>query len=487
VKPEPEVLAFGSSTASTISPKSFDAANRLHLRLIRAARTETSSTTHARELVRIRGELLDLCGLSDLSGLEVIFAASGTDVHLIAGQLAGDAASSELLIVMIDPAETGSGVRSALGGHHFSNCAALGGVTTPGTAIFGGATAEVVTVACREKNGSPRAATAVDAEVEALVVNAVADGRRVLLNLVDVSKTGIIAPSVYCALELRQRFPTAFDVLVDACQFRLAPSTLRAYLENGFWVALTGSKFVGGPAFSGVLLLPSDASRRLRTHVLSPALGAYSARAEWPQGWTGRHSLPNTANYGLLLRWEAALAELRSFRSLPETAITDFLEVFAESIRRRLSADPLFRPVGVPKLDRSAIADCQSWDVIPTIFPFILCRPADSQFRRTPLDREETVQIHKLLGCDRIGGTSLSPSPTMDPIVSKRCQVGQPVSCGVYGGAQVSALRLCASIRLIVDAVSPQGRGADTVISEALLTLDKCAFLTTAMDQLISI
>jgi hypothetical protein len=184
-----------------------------------------------------------------------------------------------------------------LAGKHFSDCAALGGEVTPGAAIFGGAVAEVVTVACREGDGSPRTATAVDAEVEALVVDAVAAGRRVLLNLVDVSKTGIIAPSLYCALELRQRFPVAVDVLVDACQFRLAPSTLRTYLENSFWVALTGSKFVGGPAFSGVLLLPSTASGRLCTHILSPALNAYSARADWPHGWMGRHSLNDTANF----------------------------------------------------------------------------------------------------------------------------------------------------------------------------------------------
>ena len=129
-KPEPDILAFGSSTASTITPQSFDAAERLRLRLLRAARTEIPSVTYARELVRIRGELLGLCGLSDLPGLEAIFAASGTDVHLIAGQLAGNVTSSDLLTVMIDPAETGSGVPAALAGQHFSDCTAHGrGVT----------------------------------------------------------------------------------------------------------------------------------------------------------------------------------------------------------------------------------------------------------------------------------------------------------------------------------------------------------------------
>ena len=483
-KPEPKVLAFGSSTASTITPQSFDAAERLRLRLLRAARTEIRSTTYARELARIRAELLRLCGISDLSGLEAIFAASGTDIHLIAGQLAGDVTSSGLLVVMIDPAETGSGVPAALAGQHFSDCAALGSEVTAGAAIFGGSVIDVTTVACRGGDGSPRAAIVVDAEVEALVVDAVTAGRRVLLNLVDVSKTGIIAPSISCALELRRRFPAAVDVLVDACQFRLAPSTLRTYLERGFWVALTGSKFVGGPAFSGVLLLPNIASRRVRKHILSPALSAYSARADWPRGWMARHSLNDTENYGLLLRWEAALAELRSFRSLSETAIVAFLKVFASNVQRRLTTDSTFQLLRVPKLDRRALVNPNSWDEISTIFPFILCRPSRSERHGAPLTREETARVYKLLARDNIGFSDVYSSPTMGAIAKRRCQLGQPVQCGTFHDVPVSALRLCASIRLIFDAVSLQGRGAETVIAEALLALDKCAFLTTTIDQL---
>jgi hypothetical protein len=72
----------------------------------------------------------------------------------------------------------------------------------------------------------------------------------------------------------------------------------------------------------------------------------------------------------------------------------------------------------------------------------------------------------------------------MGAIAKRRCRLGQPVQCGTFHDVPVSALRLCASIRLIVDAISQQGRGAETVIAEALLALDKCAFLTTTIDQL---
>ena len=76
---------------------------------------------------------------------------------------------------------------------------------------------------------------------------------------------------------------------------RVSPHTLRAYLAHGFCVALTGSKFVAGPPFSGALLVPRTLARRLERQAMPPALGAYSARAEWPRGWTAARSRPISA------------------------------------------------------------------------------------------------------------------------------------------------------------------------------------------------
>jgi hypothetical protein len=46
---------------------------------------------------------------------------------------------------------------------------------------------------------------------------------------------------------MKTRFGDPPDVLVDACQFRISPQTLAEYLACGLLVAVTGSKFVGGP------------------------------------------------------------------------------------------------------------------------------------------------------------------------------------------------------------------------------------------------
>jgi hypothetical protein len=433
---------------------------------MRAAYLEAPPVTYARELERLRGELISLCGLDAFAGVEIVFAASGTDLHLIAAQIASDETASPLLTVMIEATETGSGVPAALGGRHFSDCTALGHTVAPGAGIAGGAAVQVVAVAGRAADGAPRAAALIDAEVEALAVAAVAAGRRVLINLVDVSKTGMIAPSIGCAMDLRRRFADAVDVLVDGCQFRLAPATLRAYLAQGFWIALTGSKFVGGPAFAGALLLPDAAARRLRGRELGVGLCAYSARADWSADWAV--SLPAVENFGLLLRWEAALAELRALRSLPEPAIASFVDAFAAATRERLQDDDAFEPLPVPPLDRRPLPTDKSWDLTPTIFPFVLRR------RGATMSRADTARVHALLATD---AADPGLSPALRAVAERRCQFGQPVACGTRAGVPVSALRLCLSARLIVDALSPQGRGAGTVIAEAMLALDKAALL----------
>jgi len=462
--PDAELAAFGSSTASTISDTGFAAAERLRKRLAQAAGRESPERTYARELDRMRAELVELSGIADLADLEIVFAASGTDLHLLTAQLAAGGSETPLLAVMVEPTETGSGVSAALRGRHFSTRAALGEAVLDGELVHGAAAVEIAAISCRGADGFSRAAQAVDAEVESRVVEAVKTGRRVLLTLVDVSKTGMIAPSPALALAIRRRFPDAVDVLVDACQFRLSAASLRAYLEHGFMVALTGSKFLTGPTFSGALLVPRTLARRFKRQPLPAALGAYSARADWPASWDAARSLPDVANHGLLLRWEAALDELRAFRSIPDHEVAALSSDFAGAVEARLATDPAFEPLPVPALDRRPLVDAGGWDERPTIFPFLL-RGADQRLLR----RAETARLYSAMAQDRSGRTG-APA-----VAALRCQLGQPVPCGDREGVPVSALRLCASARLVVEASA--ARSGSSVVARAMAVLDKAAWL----------
>ncbi len=477
--PDPALLDFGSSTASVISQSGFAAASRLRERLLSA--DEPFEILYAREMQRIRQELL--ADMSDMA-VELVFAASGTDAHFMVAKYVARADERPLSVVMVEENETGSGVAAAMMGKNFT---ASGGGTAEKSAAI-----EVLTVALRTADGAPCPLPETDAQVTCSVNQALGNGRHVLLVMVDQSKTGMIAPGPACIAALHRNHPGQVEVLVDACQFRIAQTTLRTYLQQGFMVALTGSKFFTGPSFSAALLLPKNAEQRLRLR-------------SFPRPETVAGECEDFAGLGLLLRWEAALVELRRFRTLPQALIIRFMEAFAQAVRQRLSENPRFELLPVPEIDRSPLIEVQDWDCLPSIFPFLLYRTgvhgevalSDDETRhphhpnplpegegtnaslrefkkhveRIPLSREETLKIYRQLhvSFEAKGG-------------ALRCQLGQPVACGVRGGIAVSALRLCFSARLISDAAGE--KGISGVIDDALAALDKIAWLVDRLNVL---
>lgn len=462
-RPAPRLLAFGSSTASPVSPAGLAAATQLHARLHRSLAAGSAMVAaasarqiHAAELARQRGELQALYAGADA---DIIFASSGSELHLIAAQLAAANAAQALRIVGIAAAETGSQVPAALRGLHFARHGA-----EDGRPIVAGRTLEFVDVAVRDTSGRPRPPAEVDADIGAQVLAAAAEDRQVLLIVADVAKTGLLAPSPACVMVLQRQLGERLTILVNACQLRLAPATLQAWLAQGCLVALTGSKFIGGPSFSGALLVPSRLAARWRNTAVPASLQAYSAQAAWPAGWQV-DALPDTPNFGLLLRWEAALAEMRAFHALPDADVKRILEHCAAAVRERLARDPLLEALPVPPLERHALpggegAPAARWDSCQTIFPFLLRRP-DGRY----LDAAATAAIQRDLLRDESGNGN------EDGLC---CQFGQPVVCGQRDGQAIAALRLCFSARQVVAAAqSPAALAALSV--QALLALDRVA------------
>jgi hypothetical protein len=229
-------------------------------------------------------------------------------------------------------------------------------------------------------------------------------------------------------------------------------------------VALTGSKFLTGPSFSGVLLFSSALN-------VSPALENRSSNGAMKKNVT------QIANFGLLLRWEVALQELRTFRSIPQTTVIGFLQDFSSAIQQRLNTDPLLESLPVPRIDRRPLTVANSWDHHQTIFPFLLYH-ADAE--RTPLSAEETLHVYRQLSVNLNENHIFTPEHPDAPIAAMRCQTGQPVACGERNGVAVSALRLCISTRLIVKAAADGDNGV-AVIEAALAVLDKTTLLIRSL------
>lgn len=461
--PDPGLVALGSSTASVISGAAFEAVTALCIRL------HQRPAGHAAEAARLRRALLQLSGADTVPGTEVVLAASGTDLHLFATQLAAREPGVAVQAVMAEATETGSGVPAALAGRHFAAGTCQGQAVSRGAPISAQTPCEPLEIALRHPDGTLRSADTVDADVADAVEQVLRAGRRCLLVLTDLSKTGLLAPSVACAARLQQRHGDRLEVLVDACQYRLAPASLADYLAQDFMVAITGSKFVTGPAFCGALLLPPALARRTRKRPLQ-ALRLYTARSFWPDHWPAAEVLDDEPNPGLLLRWQAALVELQRFRAVPEPLVDRFLQGWGQAVGERLRSDATFGVVPVAPLDgaRGGRWSGGRWDRHQTIFPFLVYRRG-ADGRRTPLRPSEMVDLHRALAQGDAGVGD-------PPLAAMRFQLGQPVACGQRDGQPVSALRLCASARTVVDAArSPQGRAE--AVAQAMAALDKVRWL----------
>ena len=411
IRPAPDEVWFASSTASPITQRGWDAAAaRLGL-AFNAAATESW-------FADLRARLLALFGVT---GAEVIFCASGTQAELAALALARslDGGARPLVNLVTAPEETGRGVPLAAGGRHFLGSAPFG-ATIKGRAIAGwGGDIEinVETLPIRDAFGAPLAPNEIDARGEARVRAIVASGARALVHVLDCSKTGLSGFSRQSAAALLQEFPDRVSVVVDACQLRCAPSQIRADLEADFLVMITGSKFAGGPAFSGALLAPRGFADRLDKVDWPEGLAAHSAALDWPPALRENIAGPfgARANEGLGLRWEAALAELELFHTLDVGLRARAKWLFSQTVRAGVAA--------TPGLSLDGVCD----DAPSTILP-IFSRNA----RALPAEKLQSR------------------------LRTKGLHVGQPVK---LGGAE--ALRICLAAPQINDFAARLCGGAD--------------------------
>lgn len=449
--PDPDLAAFGSSTASTISVGGYRAAGALRDRVV-----DGGPVRIEQEAARIRQALLDLNRVPRDAGVEAVLAASGTDAHLIFATLQLNRPGKPWLIVMPDPCETGSGVPDAIAGRHFNSGTALGAAARKGSAISNAEPGRTLHYALRNRDGSTRTTDSIDEEVGAAIRAGLADGNRILLVAVDGSKTGLVAPSPMRSTDWKARFGDSIEVLVDACQFRLSTVRLNHYLAGDCAVAVTGSKFMGGPIYSGALLLPAGAAARTREAAFPAGLSAYSARCDWPSHWAAAGRLEATANLGLLLRWEAALAELGRFRAIADERAAEIALRFRDLLIPALEATDMLDPLPPACCDEADAAITAPLDRVPTIFSFRLKRRGGAAGCRSA---EEARHIYRTM-------------PVLDclPWIGPRTEIGQPVSVGEAG-----ALRLSLSAPLLAGADEDGGAALGRLIGQVVDRIDRTA------------
>jgi hypothetical protein len=185
----------------------------------------------------------------------------------------------------------------------------------------------------------------------------------------------------------------------------------------------SGSKFAGGPPFAGALLLPPWIVERLQSARLPQGLLAYTAANDWPQALRVAPDgyFTASANIGMGLRWEAALAELECLFALDIDLHDRVIARFSELVCQHASSSSSF---DVIDRDHEEDIGCR------TIFPIVT-----SDGNGMPL------------AADAVQRALLAPlRPGVAGVPDRVFHVGQSVAVG-----NRSAVRVCLSAPQITD------------------------------------
>jgi hypothetical protein len=323
-----DVIAYSSSTASSLSQAAMSEVTRKIAHIAPGYVLPVDGYEAGLDVMRARLRRTWTLPTS----VDIVFAASGTDLEYVGLALAHRADTQGIDNILLGVDEVGSGCVHSASGLHFANTTPLGLKTVPGDPIDPDVSNMVRLIDIGIRNGKGQV---IESEDILLAIGAAAEAaivgqRHPLIHVVHGSKTGLVLPSLAHIDALRRRFGNRISFVVDACQARISRDMVTAYLSRGCTVFLTGSKFVGGPPFSGFALVPSSAAAQS-----AGLLGGFEkifSRAEWPEGWGGRDRLPDEPNLGLLMRLEASLYELELYHGLTTAEIKRTLDLFDRAI-----------------------------------------------------------------------------------------------------------------------------------------------------------
>ena len=480
-RPRPWAVTFASSTASSLSERGFEGAEAARKRLAIAALAGASDAALQRESGQVREAIAGFYGLVDPGASGVVLAASGTDSELIALALASlpderDGLARPVSNILVAPEETGAGVPLAAAGRHFADDTALGQRVVKGALAEGFPDdTRVLKVAIRDQDGRLLPPDVVDAACIRLAEAEAAEGRTVLLHRLDLSKTGLLAPGTACIEALQARLGDRLEIVVDACQARLDRRRVQADLARGWMVMVTGSKFFTGPPFCGALLLPARLAERMRGPGRLPrGLAGYGGRADWPVD-AGEHAaadLGPEANPGMLLRWQAALAEMRAFALVPDHQARARTEAFIDGVEAAIASSPHVVTVEVPAPSRPDLpldggGTQAGWDQLQTIRSFMVLEPAADSLGdapRKPLDMARTRQVYRWLNADVSRVLDPAASDADRDLARLLCHIGQPapvahdaLAHAPGGPVMAGALRISVGARLLSGEPSHEG------------------------------
>ena len=423
-------IQFGSCTCSSPSPRAIDAASQMHTKLMSHPNPAKMAS---QQFQLVRDQLRNHLALP--ANVDIALTPSGTDVEMLALALVASKTDRPIVNLVVGPSEVGSGTCLAAGAHYFDSVTPAGNSVNVQQAVNEGLASRVTVehVDVRDAFGRQLSAAEIDLAVTEMVIDAVSSGAHVIVHLVAHSKTAIHAPSLDAIGSIKATLKDDVTIMVDAAQGRLQNDAYKTVLKNDCLVSFTGSKFFSGPPFCGALFVPQSMRPGSGDGSCLPnGFSEYFNSDSLPKSWQRwRSQCSDWTNFGLLLRWTAAIEEMATFFQLdPEIREVVFFTFANEVINSILSSSQC---TGVPThVDPTKrLPDISSYC---SVFAFEVASSDNGT-----LAKNQLKEIHQ----------QLNTNPRFGYLI------GQPVQIGQHR----SVLRIAVGAPLIIDVITDVSLG----------------------------
>jgi hypothetical protein len=331
--PDPR-MAYGFSTANTVSEQAYNYAYNKYLSHSKSGKNDNDFINDCYMSVWssfIRNYKIE-------SNFSKIFGPSGTDLELATlTDVLIKSKSNSLTNIILGVDEVGSGTSYIANGEYFSNISVFDHKVKKGNKIENFEKVSISTqfIDTRTTTGKLKEENELLDEIYQIASKAIKEKSRPLIHLVYKSKTGSINYEYKKLKKAMQQHKNKYDVVVDACQGRICGETLNYFLHDGSYVMLTGSKFFGGPPFSGILLFKNSFKKLDRS--LAKGISKFFSYNEWKDDYVEKR-----ANLGLALRWLAAEFEMNSYFNICLSKREEIFFIFDSTLSEYVKDSKIF-------------------------------------------------------------------------------------------------------------------------------------------------
>ena len=442
--PRPEAFTFASSTATSVSNFAFDKTDKTRTILIQNSLKKGFKNTTLEFSELLKNNLRKALKIND--ECQIIFSPSGTDSSLQIAAITQIISDKKITHVLVASDETGSGVPAALKGCHFENTTALNYPVKKGDTVEGFKDVDLIEIPLKNEKGELKTVAQLDDEVLNAISKTNDLGRHVVLHTMDQSKLGYQSPSVEMIKKLDKLHNLSIQIIVDGSQLRLDPKDIQNYLNKGYIVTITGSKYFTGPPYSGALIVPKSVSKTIDAvkKKLPKGLNNYYNHTDWPTTWFCSKDLSDGFNYGSYMRWNAAIVEMDRYYKTPilyrNLGIEMFCNFVEDSIKDSSFLEPLFK-------EETKINSYNSEEFglrnIRTIFPFFILNNTNEV-----LDVDKVKKLYTLLNSD-LSEQFKDSSLEIMRLAAQKCHIGQAVNVKYGNDIQSAILRISLGARVI--------------------------------------